>query len=221
MKYLLINQVIELVAQYESENSQPQNQNIEHFKHWVAKAYLAGEAKATDIDWEGKSTGRSIESVIATSLVHLNRYAKIYSKSAILNSEFTTQDDFIYLIVLQAYGAMGKMELIRKNIHDKPVGMQIIKRLVDRKWVHQTDSKVDKRSKVIEISELGKKALAKQMNAIRSATQIVSGNLNPAEKHQLIELLEKLTQFHEAIFEANIDSEHLLEQVREKYLTEQ
>jgi hypothetical protein len=57
---------------------------------------------------------RTPESAISTLLVHLNRYAKTYSKSAIMDSEFSTQEDFIYLINLKAFGEMTKMALIKK-----------------------------------------------------------------------------------------------------------
>jgi hypothetical protein len=61
-----------------------------------------------------KENGRSPESVISTLLVHMNRYAKTYSKSAIAGSGFNTQEEFIYLINLKAFGSMTKMELIKK-----------------------------------------------------------------------------------------------------------
>ena len=106
-------------------------------------------------DWEGKEKGRSPESVINTFIVHMNRYAKTYSKAAIVGSDFSTQEDFIYLINLKAFGEMTKMELIRKNIHDKPAGMQIINRLIRQGWVEQRYSLTDRRSKVINIAEQG------------------------------------------------------------------
>src|SRR5690606_39709334 len=66
-----------------------------------------------------KDKGRSAESVINTLIVHMNRYAKSYSKSAIYGSDFSTQEEFIFLINLKAFGAMSKMELIKKNIRSE------------------------------------------------------------------------------------------------------
>src|SRR5690554_3404938 len=123
-------------------------------------------------DWEGKDKGRSPESVINTLIVHMNRYARTYSKSAIYDSEFSTQEDFIYLINLKAFGAMTKTDLIKKNIQDKPVGMQIINRLIKQGWVQQLDSLTDKRSKIISITAQGSIALAQNMQKIRQATEI-------------------------------------------------
>jgi hypothetical protein len=38
----------------------------------------------------------------------MNRYAKAYSKSAIHGSEFSTQEDFVYLINLKAFWCNDK-----------------------------------------------------------------------------------------------------------------
>lgn len=112
----------------------------------------------------------------------MNRYAKSYSKSAIFGSEFSTQEDFIYLINLKAFGEMTKMELIKRNVHEKPAGMQVINRLIAQGWVNQTDSDTDKRSKVLKISNKGMQILERQMDKIRKATEIVTGDLTHNEK---------------------------------------
>jgi len=154
--------------------------------------------------------GRSAESVISTLLVHMNRYAKNYSKAAIQFSEFSTQDEFIYLINLKAFGEMTKMELVKKNVHDKPAGMQIINRLIKQGWVMQKTSDLDKRSKIISLTTNGADVLDNQMAHIRKASKMVVGNLTEFEKIQLIYLLEKLEHFHLPIY---LENENNLEKL--------
>lgn len=144
----------------------------------------------------------------------MNRFAKSYSKAAIWESDFSTQEEFIYLITLRSFGEMTKMELIRRNIHEKPAGMAIINRLIKQRWIGQQDSKLDRRSKVLYITEDGLSALDRQMGKIRHATQIVSGDLTYSEKITLISLLDKLSKFHQLIYDRNISPEKLLEQVK-------
>lgn len=213
MNYTLAKDVIQLLEQFDSENTNSKyTSDIEGFKSWISY-HQREKPSPKEIIWEGKDNGRSPESIISTLFVHINRYAKTYSKSAIAGSEFSTQEEFIYLINLKAHGEMTKTELIRKNIQDKPVGILIINRLIKNKWVNQTDSKKDKRTKVISITQKGIDALEKQMEKIRMATQIVSGNLTKDEKYELIELLNKLDNFHNPIFGRNIDSVNLIETV--------
>lgn len=216
MNFTLIKEFMTLLEQFESENKTSSHSyppTIEGFKSWIS----GGENLVDEPYWEGKENGRSAESAISTLLVHINRYAKTYSKSAIINSEFSTQEDFIYLINLKAFGEMTKMALIKKNIHDKPVGMLVIARLLRQKLVEQTESDIDKRSKLIRISEKGLIVLERQMEKIRQATNIVAGNLTYKEKMDLIRILNKLDAFHYPIFSRNINSDELINIVYDEY----
>jgi DNA-binding MarR family transcriptional regulator len=221
MNYTLIKDVMGLLEEFETEvQTSPDSYpgTLKGFKTWMFdKENPVPSENSDEPYWEGKENGRTPESAINTLLVHLNRYAKTYSKSAISNSEFSTQEDFIYLINLKAFGQMSKMELIKKNIHDKPVGMLIIARLLRQGWVEQIDSDVDKRSKLIHISEAGLEALERQMAKIRQATNIVAGNLTHHEKMDLIRILNKLDRFHYPIFSRNLHSEDLITTVYEEY----
>jgi len=213
MNYSHIQEVIILLGKFESEIAKKGNQyskDIDGFKRWIADGEKINSTSFAEPEWEGKEDGRSPESVINTLISHMNRFAKTYSKSAIQNSEFSRQEEFIYLINLKALGAMTKMELIKKNIQEKPAGILIINRLIQQGWVEQTDSQIDKRSKIITITEKGLKALDKQMDKIRQATQIVTGDLGYQEKMELIKLLNKLNDFHQPIFAKNMDSSDLL-----------
>lgn len=211
MNYSLIKDILDLAQQFETENKQTKyfENSVGGFKKWISVSH---KTYPIETNWEGKEKGRSAESVINTLIVHLNRYAKSYSKSAIVGSEFSTQEDFIYLINLKAFGQMSKTDLIKKNVHEKPTGMQIINRLIGQGWIEQQDSKTDKRRKVITITQKGLTVLENQMDKIRQATAIVTGNLSQNEKIELIRLLNKLDDFHQAIYDKNIETENLLKE---------
>lgn len=218
MNYNLIKDLLPLLEEFESKKTQQYANDIQGFKLWIFDNIKEEAQSVDEPNWEGKELGRSPESLISTLIVHMNRYAKTYSKSAIHDSEFSTQEEFIYLINLKAYGAMTKMELIKRNIQEKPVGMQIINRLIHQGWVEQHDSELDKRSKIIQITSKGISDLDKQMSKIRQATEIVTGDLTRNEKMELIKLLNKLNDFHQPIFSKNINSAELLDTVSTEYL---
>jgi len=218
MNYRLTKELLDLLELFEKENSnQHYTGDIKGFMEWIYNTSNLSRIKTEEPYWEGKENGRSPESAISTLLVHLNRYARNYSKSAISESDFVTQEDFIYLINLKVFGQMTKMELIKRNIHDKPVGMLIITRLLKQGWIEQADSDIDKRNKLISISDKGREALEGQMTKIRQATDIVSGNLTYNEKMELIRILNKLDRFHYPIFSKNIESKDLIKRVYEEY----
>lgn len=220
MNYEIIRDVLSLIELFDEDNrtGKAYSEDITGFKRWLtATEAPTPEDLENQVNWEGKLTGRSPESVISTLLVHLNRYAKMYAKSAIVDSNFRTQEEFIYLINLRSSGSMTKMELIKKNVQDKSAGILIINRLISQGWVEQIVSEKDKRSKVLKITHQGIDALENQMDKIRAATSIVSGNLDLNEKLQLIKLLDKLEHFHQPIFNRNIDHSQLLDTVMKDY----
>lgn len=212
MKYRLLKELLQELEKFETFNEQNKSftTDLNGFKNWIIHNQIANKNEVYETDWEGKSKGRSPESIINTLIVHMNRYAKIYSKAAIYGSDFSTQEEFIFLIVLRSVGPMTKMELIKKNVMEKPAGMKLIDRLIANNWVNQKDSLTDKRSKLIQITEDGIKALDNQMDKIRQASKIVTGNLTEIEKNQLINLLTKLEVFHQDIHKQNIGLENLL-----------
>lgn len=211
MNYPIIKEAIDLIEKFESENSKSTQypNDMEGFKKWMMNSFKNESSEQPE--WEGKTMGRSAESVVATLVVHMNRYAKNYFRAALLGSDFSSQDDVIYLIVLRFSAPLTKMELIKKNVHDKPAGMQIINRLIARGWAEQKDSEKDKRSKLISITQKGLQSLAEVMTKVRQATDIVSGKLTQTEKMQLISILNKLNDFHLDIYDKNYDPAELLE----------
>lgn len=220
MDYSIMKDLIQLLEDFEADSGfgSIYNKDITGFKKWIADS--SDNHTVAEPDWEGKDAGRGPDSVINTLIVHMNRYARSYSKSAIHGSDFATQEEFIYLINLIASGPMSKMELIKHNIQEKTSGMKIINRLIHQGWVEQQDSETDKRSKIVQITASGRQALEQQMSQIRLATRIVTGPLSHTEKMDLIRLLYKLDHFHKPIYLENIDSNELIKRVTAEFLTE-
>ncbi|RZJ75374.1 MAG: MarR family transcriptional regulator [Flavobacterium sp.] len=196
MMYKLINDLVNLVKTYE-ESGTNAVEDVSSFIDWLKDNVKTGDT-ITEPNWAGKESGRSADSVINTSLVHVYRYARSHARAAITGSSFTTPDEFIYLITLSSMGSMSKTALIRENIHEKPAGVLIINRLIEKGFVEQKSMEGDKRSRIIHITERGRTALKERMTAIRAASANVTEPLSPAEKTKLIELLAKLEDFHHA-----------------------
>lgn len=199
MSYILFRKLIALTEEFEESHNE--SSSIKAFADWLSSKVANEE---TDLDWEGKKSGRSPESVINTSLVHLYRYAKVYSKIAISGSGFTTIDDVIFLINLTHSGSMSKKQLIDLNIHEKSTGTQIINRLIKQGYVDESGSTDDRRMKLVSITEKGKMALDANMANIRDASKKVVGNLTGIEKEQLIRLLIKLESHHQSVFKSGL-----------------
>lgn len=197
MYYDLLSEVIGLIKIYEKESGH-NNQDGYLFAQWMNGHYNKNADRTiTEPDWEGKSKGRSADSVINTSLVHLYRYAKLNAKAAIAHTSFATPDEFIYLISLVSFGSMTKSVLIKLNVHEKSVGMQIVNRLINNGLVDQEALDSDKRNRMIHITPKGTQLLNESMQNIKKASSDVTEPLSYPEKMDLIRLLTKLESFHE------------------------
>ncbi|MEJ5964051.1 MarR family winged helix-turn-helix transcriptional regulator [Pedobacter immunditicola] len=197
MYYELITDLVTLVKVYDKESNH-NGQDVHLFVQWLNEYHQKqGHSTIIEPEWEGKSKGRSAESVINTSLVHLYRYAKLHAKAAIANTSFSTPDDFIYLISLVSYGSMTKTALIKLNVHEKSAGIQIINRLINSGLVEQSATDSDKRNRMIQITAKGTQLLTESMQNIKKASINVTEPLSYHEKMDLIRLLQKLENFHE------------------------
>ncbi|TDG36191.1 MarR family transcriptional regulator [Pedobacter changchengzhani] len=196
MYYDLTKEVIDLIKIYDAEKHSGTT-DVYSFTQWMNEYFKQkGHPTLPEPDWGGKSDGRSPDSVINTSLVHLYRYAKLHAKDAISGTEFSTPDDFIYLISLASLGSMTKTALIKLNIHEKSAGIQIVNRLIHNGWAEQATTDADKRNRIISITDKGRRLLEESIPNIRQASNNVTEPLNETEKIDLIRLLLKLEDFH-------------------------
>lgn len=193
MSFSLIKELVDCVEEFGKDVQG--TGDIRDFSRWLS-GKLGVESEVAEPDWEGKTNGRSIESVINTSLVHLFRYAKLYSKLAVNDSPFSTIDEVVFLLNISHFGSMPKTVLIDLNIHEKSTGIQIINRLLEKGFIVEDINELDKRSRKVGITESGKAALDKNMDKVRKASKLVVANLNQHEKLQLAGLLNKLEVFH-------------------------
>jgi DNA-binding MarR family transcriptional regulator len=198
MYYNLITELVDLVAIYELETDH-KKEDVHLFVQWMNERFRTADSNSlVEPDWKGKSKGRSAESVINTALVHVYRYAKTIAKNVIVGSPLSTPDDLIYLITLVSQGSMTKTALLKCNIHEKSSGIQIINRLIKNGLVEQLATDSDKRNRMVHITEKGSEVLNEHMPRIKAASQQVTEPLSHQEKMDMIRLLTKLEDFHEA-----------------------
>jgi DNA-binding MarR family transcriptional regulator len=196
MSYSLYRELISLTEEFEKETlGEP---SIHNFSTWLNNKLSSNYDADDDLDWDGRKNGRSAESIINTSLVHLYRYAKVYGKHAIDKTPFSTLDEMIFLLNLLHHGDMTKKQLVDLNIQEKSTGIQIINRLLSAGFISEKLNELDRRSKYVSITAKGESTLNTHMNSIREASRTVTGNLTEAEKSQLIRLLQKLERYHQS-----------------------
>lgn len=203
-KYLLIKQLIDKVADYEQSLSSEHQFNLEGFANFL-NAPIQNDSinfrKLGGNKEEGiQQQGQRKETRIAILVTFMYRYAKLYAKRVLADSEIHSLDDFSYLILLLTHESLSKTELIQKNVHEKTTGMEIIKRLIREGFIHQFNDSDDRRSQRVAITDKGKFAIFSILPKLEDVSTIITGNLNELEKNSLTAILKKLDGFHFDIF---------------------
>lgn len=207
-RYEFLQNILKKLEQYELEAETLDNLDISDFAQWLfIKTYKKPSQKVSTNE---RYTGLG-------ELVNLMyRYAKLYTKKAMEDTPLSSIDDFGYLINLWVYGAMTKTELIQRNIHEKPTGMEIIKRLFKQGFISQMNDPEDGRSQLVNITPEGTQLLLPLLSRMQQVETIAKGNLNEQETSTLLYLLRKLHVFHNNIYHSEKQIE--LETVFEKYI---
>ena len=195
MKYHLLESLLPHLEAY--ERAYPQQQNPQHFAVWLARQ-TADEQHLADRN-NPAPDHETTDVAITKLLMFLHRYARGYAKKALEGSLLGTMDEFTYLGILLHDGPMTKSELIQRNRHEKPTGMEIIRRLLEMNLVAQSDDLNDRRSKQLRATPEGAAIAAQVSEGMGKAAQLLTGNLNPAEKMLLLQLLERLEQFNQVV----------------------
>ena len=194
-KYDLLQSILPYLEAY--ERSYPKVQNPQHFAVWLAR-------QTTEADQlpghETDPAAREVEeATISRLLSFLTRYRRIYARKALEGSVLGTIDEFAYLATLLEQGQITKTDLIQRNRHEKPTGMEIIRRLMALHLVVQRDDLDDRRSKRLTITPEGTAAFSEVAARMGQVSKLLSGSLNTAEKMLLLQLLEKLETFHQVV----------------------
>ena len=196
MKYHLLQSLLPHLEAY--ERAYPQQHSPQHFAVWLARQTADEQHLAAARDASGP-VHEAPEDSISRLLVFLHRYARGYAKKALEGSPLGTMDEYAYLGILLHDGPMTKSELIQRNRHEKPTGMEIIRRLLGMNLVAQSDDPDDRRSKQLRATPEGAVVAGQVSEEMGKVSQLLMGNLNPTEKMLLLQLLERLEQFHQVV----------------------
>lgn len=198
MKIDLLIEVIKAFSNY--EQLKDRNLSLSDFASWLREqSYWQDQPTASDhSDILGKD---ELDVELSKLIVFLNRYARLLIKKGLSSfPELVVSEDFTYLYILMNAESMTKIQLIEKNVHEKPTGLEVIKRLLKHGLIAEKKDEKDKRSKRVFLTEKGKGMFFATVESMSKVAALVSGKLTSEEKKQLYSLLKKLEDFHNPIY---------------------
>lgn len=195
MKYDLLQTLLPHLEAY--ERAYPKGQSARHFAVWLLRQTTDPEELQEGS--AGAAEREKTDGAIGKLLIYLNRYIKVYARKALEGSPLGTMDEFVYLVMLTEQGALTKSDLIQRNRHEKPTGMEIIRRLLALGLIAQSDDLDDRRSKRLTITPQGTNVSGQVAGQMAKVSTLLTGNLTMAEKLLLLQLLDKLENFHQLV----------------------
>lgn len=205
MKTTIVKDLLDLGDSFEQAYPNPDDQTTAMFLAWAhtrqAERLTMAQAPVHTYYSVDVPVTQTFMAHLITNLYH---YFRLYVKKAFEHAPLLTFDDFIALAILARQGSMIKTDLVEATINEKTSGMLVIKRLIDNRFVEQTDGGADRRTRAITITEAGLATLRAFQPAMNEATALFRGDLTEAEQQQIILLLNRLKTIHHPIYKAHL-----------------
>ncbi len=208
MDYAFLKQLLEQAEEFETQHAPATRPpDMATFAAWLhgrtaapTVAPNAAPAATHGPNAPLSAPGTTPEAEIGKLLIFLTRYARSYIRQGLAGTPLLTPDDFAYLATVFGHQPLSKTELIARNVHEKPSGNEVIKRLLARGLVQEQPHATDRRSKLLTITEAGQAVLFEVFGRMDQAAQLIAGTLTSPERAQLLHLLQKLDAFHQPIY---------------------
>jgi MarR family transcriptional regulator, lower aerobic nicotinate degradation pathway regulator len=219
MDYSLVKQLVALAEEFHRESgaaSPGPEAELADFSRWLqARTGTADAPRRESVEREPSHPMETAASVIGKFVTFMYRYLRTYSRLALLHTPLITYDDFSYLAAVYGRGPLSKSELITRNIHEKPTGSEIIRRLLAAGLIQEAPHATDRRRKLLSLTTAGQQVLFEAFASMSQVAAMAAGNLTAAEQEQLAYLLTKLDAFHFPVFAAARPAS--LEEMRQKH----
>jgi DNA-binding MarR family transcriptional regulator len=124
------------------------------------------------------------------------RYGRMYSKVALEHSTSLSIEEFSFLATLSSFSECTKTELINAMIFEKSTGIEIIKRLVLANLASEEINPIDKRSRLLKITQQGSQVLYASFSQMEIVSKEITSVLELHEKKALHYILIKLEKYH-------------------------
>jgi len=214
-KIELIKQLLDYVECYDNKNN---SSSIKEFTLFLKEKVFcednANEQKEfNQLDYLNYKNYKDVE--FSSLLTGLFRFAKHYLKKTFQKSSFKTIDEFGFLASLLNEESFFKNELINRHHLEVSSGSEILKRLIKSDLIEEFPDENDKRTIRIRITEKGRKEIVSAFDDMYKVSKIVRGNISNSELNETLMVLNKLTFFHNDIWEK--DKNTSLYEIYDKY----
>jgi len=214
----LLKKLLVFIEDYDNKIG---NDDIKEFSIFLKDKVISAKVPQSDIAFDENNYQQYknyMEVEFSTLLTNLYRFAKHYTKKALLGTAIKTIDEFGFLATLLRQKSLLKNELISEHLMETSSGSELLKRLIRNGLVQEFPDKHDKRAKRVSLTEAGIKEIMGAFVEMHKASEIIIGNINQTELIQALAVFNKLNYFHQHIHQQDKNSS--LEELQAKYISD-
>jgi len=184
-----MNKTVELVTQWGAFEQRHPEGTIEDFcRHYLAKQQ---QPKI-----KGPLVGGVIppisDGLLLKIIGMIHKLNVNYANIALNGTDLNQIEEFGILLTIQQYKNPKKTEVIYANLFELSSGTDMLTRLKKRGLIKEYDDKEDKRSKRIELTSKGEKAITACFPRIKKMAMMMMHDLSDDDKELCIQLLKNV-----------------------------
>ncbi|MDF9796868.1 DNA-binding MarR family transcriptional regulator [Catalinimonas alkaloidigena] len=145
----------------------------------------------------------SIDDQLTLLWGRLIRYTHLWSRKALQNLHINSVEEYGLLKSVQLLKKARKSELIKFSLLESTTCFEMIKRLEKAGYLRETVDTLDKRSRLVSLTAKGKKTIVDADLQMKKLSNLLMGDLDEVQKHELLEMLRQLNVFHENLYQAD------------------
>ena len=194
---------IELLQHFQKFKKKKPKSNLAEFGQYlmnlekVEKTDLAALSKKMPFEFPANS----VDEYIGWFWGRLINFTQIWEKKAFANQTIQNLTEFGIIMYVLTHGNCSKTDIANSSLQEKTTIFETIKRMVKKGLLIEQHSELDKRSKLITLSEHGKYASFPIMEKVNEVSQHLVADLNENEKLNLFGMLARLDHYHKDCFE--------------------
>jgi DNA-binding MarR family transcriptional regulator len=184
-----MNKTIKLVNEWGNFEVKHPKANIDDF----CRHYLASHQKQKV---KGPLTGGVVpptsEGLLLKMIGRIHKLNMSYAGSALEGTGLNQVEEFGMLLTVQQEKNPRKTDIIYANLFELSSGTDMLNRLKKRDLIKEYDDEEDKRSKRIELTPAGEKAIELCMLQMRKVAGMMTKDLSEDDKQLCIQLLKNI-----------------------------
>jgi len=197
-----MNKTIQLVNEWGNFEAAYPNANIDDF----CRHYLATHQQQKNA---GPLTGGVVpptsEGLLLKMIGRIHKLNMSYANNALENTGIKQVEEFGILLTVQQEQNPKKSEVIYANLFELSSGTDMLNRLIRRGLIKEHDDKDDKRSKRIELTSAGAKAIELCTARMRKVAGMMTIDLSEDDKQLCIQLLKNIEVKYSALWQQHKD----------------